>query len=77
MVLSQLSQAAYRNLTETCKSPATRKIYIKSLGYFMQFLKLDKEQYDKLLEKDHKLIQGDIIDFISYMKSKECSSALK
>jgi hypothetical protein len=41
----------------------------------MQFLKLDKEQYDKLLEKDHKLIQGDIIDFISYMKSKECSSA--
>ena len=69
------SQIAYRNLTETCKSQATLRLYKKSLRFFMQFLKLETNQYDILLDKDEKLIQEDLIGFISHMKGKQAASA--
>jgi integrase len=41
----------------------------------MRYLNLPSESYDKLIEKDPKLIQMDICDFISYLKERKNSSA--
>jgi site-specific recombinase XerD len=65
---------AYRNFVETCRTTATRKVYIKALRYFMGYLRLPPEAYDRLLDKDPKSIQMDICDFITFMK-KDHSSA--
>ncbi|MFZ0345724.1 MAG: hypothetical protein WAL24_11260 [Nitrososphaeraceae archaeon] len=62
----QLSSLAYRNFTMTCRSAATRKAYVRCLDHFMKYLKIDT--YDKLLDKDPKIIQMDICDFISFMR---------
>jgi hypothetical protein len=69
-----MALAAYRNFVETCRSPATRRMYSKILRYFMSFLRLSPGDYDKLLDKDPKTIQMDICDFVAFMK-KEHSSA--
>jgi integrase len=62
------SPLAFRQFIDTCKSPATRRIYVKALNYFMKYLGLPNRDYDKLLDKDVKLIQMDICDFINYLK---------
>ena len=41
----------------------------------MDFLKLGREEYEKLLERDPKLIQMDICLFITHLKKKDNSSA--
>jgi hypothetical protein len=69
-----VASLAYRNFIDTCRSRATRKVYIKALRYFMGYLRLPLQVYDKLLDKDPKSIQMDICDFISYLR-KEHSSA--
>jgi integrase len=69
-----VASLAYRNFIDTCRSQATRKVYVKALRYFMGYLRLPLQAYDKLLDKDPKSIQMDICDFISYLR-KEHSSA--
>lgn len=65
---------AYRNFVDTCRSEATRRVYIKALHYFMEYLRLPLQAYDRLLDKDPKTIQIDICDFITFLR-KEHSSA--
>jgi hypothetical protein len=74
-VTEQVSLLAKRSFVESCRSPATRRHYIKAVKYFMRYLNLPSESYDKLIEKDPKLIQMDICDFISYLKERKNSSA--
>ncbi|MGB7557286.1 MAG: site-specific integrase [Nitrososphaeraceae archaeon] len=71
----QLSSLAFRNLTETCRSPATRRAYTIALRYFMDYLRLPSNAYDKLLEKDPKTIQMDICDFVCYLRKSGRSPA--
>lgn len=74
----QVSALAYHNFIETCRSPATRDVYLKSLHYFMDYQKISHmtdDQYEKLLEKDPKLIQIDVCNFITYLRKKNLSSA--
>jgi hypothetical protein len=59
---------AYHNFVDTCRSQATRRVYVKALRYFMGYLRLSLQAYDKLLDKDPKFIQMDICDFITFMK---------
>lgn len=71
---------SFRQFVDTCKSPATRQTYVKALHYFMRYLGLPTtpKDYDKLLDKDAKLIQLDICDFITHLKvnhSAACVSA--
>ena len=66
---------AYRNFVETCKSPITRKSYLMSLYHFMDYLKIGHDQYDKLLNKDPKIVQNDVCDFIMFMRKEGSSSA--
>jgi integrase len=62
------SSRAYHNLVETCKSPSTRILYTKALRYFMSYLRLPDDAYDSLLDKEPKLIQMDICDFITHLR---------
>jgi site-specific recombinase XerD len=66
---------AFRNLTETCRSPATRRVYTMALRFFMDYLHLPYDAYDKLLEKEPKLIQMDICDFITHLRKAGHSPA--
>jgi hypothetical protein len=43
-------------------------MYAKALSYFMKYLGLNVNDYDKLLDKDVKLIQMDICEFITHLK---------
>lgn len=74
---------AYRNFTFSLKSKKTRSEYIRSLHYYMAWLKMDvlrgekdddndnNSNYDKLLHKDPRLITSDIIGFIIYLKDNK------
>ena len=59
------NNTAYRNFIFSLKSQKTRSEYIRSLHYYMAWLKMDvlrdDDNYDKLLHKDPKLITSDII----------------
>ena len=68
------STLALRQLVDTCKSPATKRMYVNALRYFMEYLRLPTKDYHKLLDKDAKLIQMDICNFVTFMK-KDHSSA--
>ena len=59
---------AYRNFIDTCRTEETRKMYTKALKYFMSFLRLPLERYDKLVDLDQKIIQMNIIDYISHLR---------
>lgn len=67
---------AFRQFVETCKSPATRQTYVLALHHFMKYLRLDANDYHKLLDKDVKLIQLDICDFITSFKRDHSSAAV-
>jgi hypothetical protein len=73
----QLSSLAYRLFVDTCRSPVTRMHYIKALRYFMEYLSIPLQDYSKLLppEKDPKIIQMDICDFISHLRKKGLANA--
>jgi integrase len=73
-VTEQLTSTAKDNFLNTCKSFATRELYQKAIDYYSRFLKIENDDYDKLLEKDPKLIQEDICHFIKWLK-KDHSSA--
>ena len=65
------SSDAYRNFIHSCRSPATVETYNRALKCFMEFLKIDRNAYDQLLQKDPKLIQMDICNFIMYLRKEK------
>jgi integrase len=69
------SSYAYQTFINTCRSPVTRELYVKGLRYFMTYLRIPAGEYDRLLEKDPKLIQMDICDFVTFLRKKGNSSA--
>jgi site-specific recombinase XerD len=69
------SQTAYRYFVDTCRSEATRKAYVRALRFFMDYLKLPSYEYDKPLDKNPKLIQMDICDYITYLRKRGRASA--
>jgi integrase len=69
------SHQAYRCFVDTCRSEATRTGYVRALGFFMDYLKIPRGSYDRLLDKDPKLIQMDICDFITHLRRRGNASA--
>jgi hypothetical protein len=47
----QTSLAKY-NFLSTCKSSATLETYTNAIPYYMNFLKIEHEDYDKLLGEE-------------------------
>jgi integrase len=73
----------YRNFINSCKSEATKYYYRKGLSYFMSYLNIEPsneedeqdQQYAKLIDgRDTKIIQADIIDWITHLKDIEKKS---
>ena len=62
----------FRNFINTCRSPATVQGYTRALHYFMDYLRVDRDAYDKLLDKHPSLIQMDICNFITYLRKEKC-----
>lgn len=73
---SATTSIAYRNFIHSLKSSKTRADYLRSLGYYMSFLKVElqgerNDYYEKLLQQDPKIIASDIIDFIIHLKDQK------
>jgi site-specific recombinase XerD len=68
---NQDSNLAYRNFVDTCKTPSTRGFYIHVLNYFMSYLHLPSEGYDRLLNDggDVKTTQMNICDYVTYLRN--------
>src|SRR5215207_9300338 len=78
MTQEQVSTLAYLLFVDTCRSPDTRLAYSKALRYFMDYLRIEPQAaYDKLLppERDPKVIQMDLCDFITDLRKKGIASA--
>ena len=75
LLSSSSTSLAFRNFIQTCKSPETRHAYIKALYRFMDYLQIPRSEYDKLLEKDPKIIQMDICDYITFLRENHASPA--
>ena len=67
----QLSALAYRNFVDTCRTLATRRVYVKALRYFVDYLHLPPEAYDRLLDQDTKITQMNICDYVSYLRKQK------
>jgi integrase len=72
------SNQYYRNFINSCKSEATKDDYRRALGYFMAYLNItepNKDDYARLIDgRDTKIIQADIIDWITHLKDIEKKS---
>jgi integrase len=63
------SNQYYRNFINSCRSEATKRDYRKSLSYFMDYMSIEAEDYAKLIDgRDVRIIQSDIINWITHMK---------
>jgi integrase len=71
----QMSSYAFQTFVNTCRSPITRQQYVKGLHYFMAYLHLPLDAYDRLLDKDVKIIQMNVCDFVVHLRKKGLSSA--
>lgn len=67
---SLIAAELYRNFIHSLRSSATKTDYTRALKYFMDFLKLDHNDYSSLLPSDPKLIQSNIIDFLIFLREK-------
>src|SRR5918996_499284 len=67
---------AYRNFIDACRSPYTRYQYYKVIEYFMSYLRVPKGEYSKLLEPDLRIIQANIIDYISFLRKSKSSASI-
>jgi integrase len=59
----------YKNFINSCRSEATKRGYRNGLSYFMDYLHIEAENYQLLVDgRDVKVIQADIIEWITHMK---------
>ena len=75
-VMTDENTQAYRNFIDVCRSPYTRYQYRKVIEYFMSYLRIPKQEYSKLLELDPRIIQANIIDYISFLKKSRSSASI-
>ena len=77
-ISSSNSNHYYRNFINSCKSEATKSDYRNCLRYFMNYLNIGPEEddcYAKLIDgRDIKIIQADIINWITHLKDTEKKS---
>jgi integrase len=71
---SEIYDSAYRNFIYSTKSQKTRYNYEFAFANFLKYMKLDKQHCSKLLDRDAKLTQSDIIEYIIHLKEKTALS---
>lgn len=72
-------QELYRRFISSLPSEVTKEYYHKWLHYFMDWLQIDREEYDRLLDYDPRMLQSKIIDYVIWMKDEKklSSSSIK
>jgi hypothetical protein len=73
MSIEQTPLLAFGNCICTCRSRATRVTYQRSLHYFIDYLKIDRNEYEKLLTIDPKLIQMNNCNFVLSLRKDHSS----
>lgn len=73
------SQEVYRSFFSSLPSEVTREYYHRWLHYFMDWLQIYGEEYDRLLDYDPRMLQARIIDYVIWMKDEKklSSSSIK
>ena len=73
------SQEVYRRFISSLPSEVTKEYYHRWLHYFMDWLQIDREEYDRLLDYDPRMLQSKIIDYVIWMKDEKklSSSSIK
>lgn len=73
------AQEVYRRFISSLPSEVTREYYHRWLHYFMDWLQIDWEEYDRLLDYDPRMLQSKIIDYVIWMKDEKklSSSSIK
>jgi site-specific recombinase XerD len=73
------AQDVYRRFISSLPSEMTKEYYHRCLHYFMDRLHIDREEYDKLLNYDPRVLQSKIIDYVIWMKDEKklSSSSIK
>ena len=73
------AQEVYRRFISSLPSEVTKEFYHRWLHYFMDWLQIDKEEYDRLLDYDPRMLQSKIIDYVIWMKDEKklSSSSIK
>ncbi|MFY9566923.1 MAG: hypothetical protein WAQ29_11260, partial [Nitrososphaeraceae archaeon] len=72
---SSTSNMVYRQFVDTCRSEATRSRYVLALHYFMSYLHLQEDAYDKLIDNDPKISQMNVCDFVTYLRKTRTHSS--
>lgn len=49
----------------------TRRVYIRLLRIYMNWISIADDDYDTMLQKDPRLIASDIIDFVIYLRNEK------
>jgi len=68
---------AYRNFVNSCTSPKTRKVYVQIFSYYVNYLgvprsaKSEQDYCDSLVKQDPKIIQENIIDFVTHCRNNK------
>ncbi len=73
------AQELYRRFISSLPSEVTKEFYHRWLHYFMDWLQIDREEYDILLDYNPRMLQSKIIDYIIWMKDEKklSSSSIK
>jgi site-specific recombinase XerD len=73
------AQEVYRRFISSLPSEVTKEYYRIWLHYFMDWLHIDREGYDRLLDYDPRMLQSKIIDYVIWMKDEKklSSSSIK
>ncbi|HZD36081.1 MAG TPA: hypothetical protein VE130_12825, partial [Nitrososphaeraceae archaeon] len=73
------SHEAYRRFISSLPSEASKNIYSTWLHYFMDWMRIEREEYDRLLDHDPRMLQSKIIEYTIWMKDEKklSSSSVK
>jgi hypothetical protein len=66
---------AYRNFTDSLRSPKTKKVYSTCLRNYLKYNNI--EQPDKLLKNDIRMMQANVIDYLTSCKVNSLSYLTK
>ena len=71
LITSMSSKIAFSNFVNAIKSPETREKYSYTFLKYTKYLGIERDNIASLLQNDVRVIQSDIIEYITKMKNQE------
>ncbi|MGZ5509802.1 MAG: hypothetical protein ACXWFZ_05165 [Nitrososphaeraceae archaeon] len=73
LISSTPSKIAFSNFINSIKSPETKEKYSYNFLKYTEYLKIERDNIFDLLQKDGRIIQSDIIEYIMKLRDEEYS----